>query len=54
MEHLNRLLTCVVTVMAGYSGTYSAYVERSGLPWSLGMSSTTGIPPVSRRRRQSG
>jgi hypothetical protein len=36
MGQLKRLLTCVVTVMAGYFGTYSAYVERSGLPWSLG------------------
>ena len=36
MGQLNRLLTWVVTVMAGYLGTYSAYVEWSGLPWSLG------------------
>lgn len=36
MGQLNRVLTCVVAVMAGYLGTYSAYVERSGLPWSLG------------------
>jgi hypothetical protein len=31
-----RLLTCIVTVMVGYLGTYSAYVERSGLPCPLG------------------
>jgi hypothetical protein len=36
MEHLNLQLTCTVTVMAGYLGMYSAYVESSGLPWSLG------------------
>jgi hypothetical protein len=29
---LNRPLTCIVTVTAGYLGTYSAYVEQSGLP----------------------
>jgi hypothetical protein len=37
MGHLNRLLTCIVTVMAGYLGTYSAYVERSGLPVAAGL-----------------
>jgi hypothetical protein len=26
MGHLNLLLTCVVTVMAGYLGTYSSYI----------------------------
>jgi hypothetical protein len=31
MGHLNLLLTCIVTVMTGYLGTYSAYVEPSGL-----------------------
>jgi hypothetical protein len=31
-------LTCVVAVMAGYRGTYSAYIERGGLPWPLVMS----------------
>ena len=36
MEHFNLQLTCTVTVMAGYLGTYSAYVEPGGLPWSLG------------------
>jgi hypothetical protein len=36
MEHLNLQLTCTATVMAAYLGTYSAYVEPSGLPWSLG------------------
>jgi hypothetical protein len=35
MEHLKLQLTCTVTVMAGYPGTYSA-AEPSGLPWSLG------------------
>jgi hypothetical protein len=35
MGHLNLLLTCIVTVMTGYLGTYSAYVEPRGLPWSL-------------------
>jgi hypothetical protein len=29
---LNLPLTCVVTVIMGYLGTYSAYVEPSGLP----------------------
>jgi hypothetical protein len=32
MGHLNRLLTCIVTVMIGYLGTYLAYVEPSGPP----------------------
>jgi hypothetical protein len=36
MEDLNLQLTCTVTVMAGYLGMCSAYVEPSGLPWSLG------------------
>ena len=36
MGILNRLLTCIVTVTAGYLGTYSTYVERSGLPCPLG------------------
>jgi hypothetical protein len=36
MGHLNRVLTSVFTVMAGYVGAYSAYVERSAPPWSLG------------------
>jgi hypothetical protein len=36
MEDLNLQLTCTVTVMAGDLGMYSAYVEPSGLPWSLG------------------
>ena len=35
MGHFNLLLTCIVTVMTGYLGTYSACVEPSGLPWSL-------------------
>ena len=35
MGHLNLLLTCIVTVMTCYLGTYSAYGEPSGLPWSL-------------------
>jgi hypothetical protein len=49
MEHLNLQLTCTVTVMAGYLGTYSAYVEPCGLPWSLGMSSTSGVSLVACR-----
>jgi hypothetical protein len=32
MGQLNLPLTCVVTVIMGYLGTYSAYVEPSGLP----------------------
>jgi hypothetical protein len=36
MGQLNRKLTCVVAVMAGYLGMYSAYVERSGIRCSLG------------------
>jgi len=28
---LNLLLTCIVAVMTGYLGTYSAYIEPSGL-----------------------
>ena len=32
MGHFNLPLACIVTVMAGYLGAYSAYVERSGLP----------------------
>lgn len=36
MEDLNLQLACTVTVMAGDLGMYSAYVEPSGLPWSLG------------------
>ena len=38
MGQLNCLLTCVVTVIAGYLGTYSAYVERSVLQvyWHAG------------------
>jgi hypothetical protein len=36
MEDLNLQLTCTVTDMAGDLGMYSAYVEPSGLPWSLG------------------
>jgi len=36
MGKINRVLTCVVAVMAGYLGTYSVYMERSGLPWPLG------------------
>jgi hypothetical protein len=35
MGQLNRLLTCLVTVMRGYLGTYSVCVEPSGPPWSL-------------------
>jgi hypothetical protein len=31
MGQLNRLLTCIVTALVGYLGTYSAYVEPSGL-----------------------
>ena len=30
MGQLNHLLTCVVTVKAGYLGTYSSYIVRSG------------------------
>jgi hypothetical protein len=36
MGQHNCLLTCVATVMAACLGAYSAYVMRSGLPWSLG------------------
>ena len=49
MGQLNRLLTCIVTVMAAYLGTYWAYVERSGLPWSLGYEQCeTGVSGASR------
>jgi hypothetical protein len=39
MGQLNRLLNCVVSVMASCLGTHSTYVKRSDLPWSLGYGS---------------
>ena len=54
MGQLNRLLTCVVTVMAACFGTYSAYVERSSLPWSLGYEQYYRHPARLAPSRQSG
>jgi hypothetical protein len=48
MGQLYLRLSCIVTSMAGYLGTYSAYVEWNGLRWSPGLSSTNGIRLVSR------
>ena len=48
MGQLNLLLTCIVIVMMGYLGTHSAYVEPSGLPWSLVYELYDGVSDASR------
>jgi hypothetical protein len=50
MGHLNIPLTCIVTFMTGYLGTYPAYVETGGPPWSLHYEAS-GPPEAPKRVR---